>query len=631
MPENPLSTLEVAFDAMREGFGVFDHELRLMLCNQRFIEIRNYPPELCVTGVKLADLLRFNAERGDYDDIDVDEYVASRIAKVSTFKSHEVERTLVDGSTIIVRYTPMPTIGLLTTFIDISALKSAENKVAELARLPEDNPEPVMRCKGDGSLTYFNPAAATLIKQLQLNLGDKVPEQWVTTYRDARTARQPASFDFEISEDSYELTLAPITGANKFNIYGRDVTELKKVERLVAALAKLPEQNPGPVLRFGSDFKFQYANPASRELLHGLALDSEAALPNEWLSAMQRSVETGKPQEFECNFAQDVYEMLAVQVREAGVINIYGRNITQRKKAEKAMRIARDEAQRALDELKVAQQTLVHAEKMASLGQLTAGIAHEIKNPLNFVNNFSSLSKELLQEFDEVVKPAFGGLSPDDKAEANDLMATITGNLDKIEEHGRRADGIVKSMLSHAREGPSAMAPTDVNSMLEDCMNLAYHGMRAEHHGFNVTLERDFDSNLGAIDLHPQEMMRVFLNLIGNGLYAVRKRRETENDTTYEPCLKVSTKLEASRAMVWIRDNGVGMSKELSSKIFEPFFTTKPTGEGTGLGLSLSFEVVVQQHQGTLDVNSVEAEYTEFLITLPISQQRPELTAEIAR
>ena len=403
---------------------------------------------------------------------------------------------------------------------------------------------------------------------------------------------------------------------------------LKKAEQLVTALAKLPEQNPGPVLRFGANFEFQYANPASRELLDGLALDSGAALPDEWLTAMRRSVKTGTPQEFEYDFVQNVYEMLAVQVQQAGVINIYGRNITQRKKAEKAMRIARDEAHRALDELKVAQQSLVHAEKMASLGQLTAGIAHEIKNPLNFVNNFAGLAKEFLQEFQEVVKPAIGGLSVDEKAEANDLMDTIIENLDKIEEHGRRADGIVKNMLSHAREGPSAMVATDLNTMLDDSVNLAYHGMRAEHHSFNVTLERDLDPNLGEIDLYPQEMMSVFLNLIGNGLYAIKKRMETENDTSYVPCLKVSTKAESAHAMVWIRDNGIGMSKQVSTKIFEPFFTTKPSGEGTGLGLSLSFEVVVQQHRGTLEVNSEEAEFTEFLITLPIAHKRPELTAE---
>ena len=615
---------------MHEGFGVFDHDLRMMLCNQRFIEIRNYPSELCVPGVRLADLLRFNADRGDYGEVDADELVDSRIAMVSTFKSHEIERTLADGSTIIVRYTPMPTVGVLVTFIDISALKAAKEKVAELARLPEDNPEPVMRFKGDGSLLYFNPAAAPLINNLELDLGDQAPEQWISNFNDALGADRPLSFDFEINEHFYVLTVAPIEGANKFNIYGRDVSGLKKAEQMVTALAKLPEQNPGPVLRFGADFEFQYANPASRELLDGLGLDSGAALPAEWLTAMQQSVETGKPQEFEYDFGQNVYEMLAVQVQQASVVNIYGRNITPRKKAEKAMRIARDEAQQALDELKVAQLSLVNAEKMASLGQLTAGIAHEIKNPLNFVNNFAGLAKELLHEFQQVVKPAIGGLNDDEKAEASDLMDTITENLEKIEVHGRRADGIVKSMLSHAREGPSTMAATDLNSMLDDSVNLAYHGMRAEHHSFNVTLECDLDPNLGEIDLYPQEMMRVFLNLIGNGLYAIKKRMETENDTSYVPCLKVSTKAESGRAMVWIRDNGIGMSKEVSTKIFEPFFTTKPSGEGTGLGLSLSFEAVVQQHSGTLEVDSEEAEYSEFLITLPITQIRPEPTTEIA-
>ncbi len=278
---------------------------------------------------------------------------------------------------------------------------------------------------------------------------------------------------------------------------------------------------------------------------------------------------------------------------------------------------ARAEAERTLSELKAAQQNLVHAEKMASLGQLTAGIAHEIKNPLNFVNNFADSTNELLGELEACLKGPIAGLGEDQREDARELFEGISGFLVKIKQHGQRADGIVKGMLSHARAGADTGHPTDLNALLEEALNLAYHGARAENSSFNVTLERDFDPNAGELEVYPQEMTRVFLNLIGNGFYATQKRQTDRREDGYRPTVKVSTCNLGEMVEVRVRDNGTGIPADAVEHIFEPFFTTKPTGEGTGLGLSLSYETVVQRHHGRLEVDTREGEFTEFIITLP--------------
>ena len=257
---------------------------------------------------------------------------------------------------------------------------------------------------------------------------------------------------------------------------------------------------------------------------------------------------------------------------------------------------------------------------MASLGQLTAGIAHEIKNPLNFINNFAEISGELLGELKEEIEPAVTGLDDDGQEEVEDLITTLSGNLGKIHEHGKRADSIVKGMLLHSRGGADERAPTDVNHLAEEALNLAYHGARAQDQQFNVTLERDLDPDISTIDIVPQEITRVLLNLLGNGFYATQKRRQATQDGDYEPTVGVTTRHLGDGVEIRIRDNGIGMSPEIIEQLFTPFFTTKPPGEGTGLGLSLSYDIVVQQHNGQFTVDSKEGQYTEFIITLPRHQ-----------
>jgi signal transduction histidine kinase len=271
----------------------------------------------------------------------------------------------------------------------------------------------------------------------------------------------------------------------------------------------------------------------------------------------------------------------------------------------------------SLEELRNTQDRLVQTQKLASLGQLTAGIAHEIKNPLNFVNNFSAVSGELIDDLQDALK----GLPLDSKvrAEIDDLTETLRANLDKVVQHGKRADSIVKNMLLHSREGSGEHRLVDINALVEESLNLAYHGARAEKQGFNVTLERSFDAGAGEADLFPQEITRVLLNLISNGFYATTKRNAEARGNGYEPTLMAATKDLGDRVEICIRDNGTGMSPEVKEKIFNPFFTTKPAGEGTGLGLSLSHDIVVKQHGGSIEVDTRPGEFTEFRVVLPRS------------
>jgi two-component system NtrC family sensor kinase len=254
---------------------------------------------------------------------------------------------------------------------------------------------------------------------------------------------------------------------------------------------------------------------------------------------------------------------------------------------------------------------------MASLGQLTAGIAHEIKNPLNFVNNFASLSNELLEELKEESEPALAVLDDDRRAEIDETMVMLSGNLEKIVEHGQRADNIVKSMLEHSRGVSGERREVDLNALIEDALNLAYHGARAHDQDFNITLERDYAATVKPIELAPQEMTRVFLNLFGNGFYAANKRAHANGDSSFRPILAVSTREDGDAVEVRVRDNGTGIPPDIKDKLFQPFFTTKPTGEGTGLGLSISYDIVTQQHGGRITVESEPGAYTEFTVRLP--------------
>jgi signal transduction histidine kinase len=273
------------------------------------------------------------------------------------------------------------------------------------------------------------------------------------------------------------------------------------------------------------------------------------------------------------------------------------------------------ELAKSLDELHTTQDRLVQTQKLALLGQLTAGIAHEIKNPLNFVNNFSGISAELIDELRDTLK----GVPLEDKARAEieELADTLKGNFDKVVHHGRRADAIVKSMLQHSREGSSEHRVIDINALVEESLNLAWHGARAETQGFEIKLKQSFDPSAGEADIFPQDIRRALLNVISNGFHAAIRRRAETNGADYEPTLTASTKSLGDRVEITIRDNGTGMTADVKEKMFNPFFTTKPTGEGTGLGLSISHDIIVKQHGGSVEVDTQPGEFTEIRVILP--------------
>ncbi|MBR0784139.1 GAF domain-containing protein [Bradyrhizobium iriomotense] len=281
----------------------------------------------------------------------------------------------------------------------------------------------------------------------------------------------------------------------------------------------------------------------------------------------------------------------------------------------KELRQRTDDLSQSLDDLRTAQDRLVQTEKLASLGQLTAGIAHEIKNPLNFVNNFAALSAELTEELNEALKPA--ELVDKIRTEVDELTALLKSNLEKVVQHGKRADSIVKNMLLHSREGPGERRLADINALVQESLNLAYHGARAEKSDFNITLTQDLDPDAGEIEVYPQEITRALLNVISNGFYAATRRKSEAGDETFEPVLSATTNNLDDKVEIRIRDNGTGIPVEVKEKMFNPFFTTKPAGEGTGLGLSMTHDIIVKQHGGTLDVESELGVFTELIITLP--------------
>jgi two-component system, NtrC family, sensor kinase len=366
---------------------------------------------------------------------------------------------------------------------------------------------------------------------------------------------------------------------------------------------------------------FLAARPPFAEYLRYLAergeygsTDAEAELKRrlERAGDMELRLERTRP-------GGQVIELRRSAVPGGGFVLMYS-DVTERRRAEAAVRAARDAAEKALAELTATQQQLIVQQKMAALGQLTAGIAHEIKNPLNFVNNFADLSVELLEELKETTEPAVASLGQDARGEVDEIVQMLTGNLAKIAEHGRRADGIVKSMLAHSRGGSGDWQSSDINALVEEALNLAYHGARAQDQNFNITLEHDFAADIPPIELVPQDVTRVLLNLFGNGFYAADKRRRETGDG-FRPVLKVTTRELGGEVEISVRDNGTGIPPELREKLFQPFFTTKPTGEGTGLGLSISWEIVTQQHGGTIEVDSAFGEFTEFTIRLPRSRR----------
>ena len=306
-----------------------------------------------------------------------------------------------------------------------------------------------------------------------------------------------------------------------------------------------------------------------------------------------------------------IFTMFACIAALTAILLILNRNNRMKKRANEQLNAQKDELETALTELKSAQTQLVHSEKMASLGELTAGIAHEIQNPLNFVNNFSEVSSELIRELIEnQQRPEV------DRELDTELLNDVDLNLQKVSLHGKRASAIIKQMLEHSRTGNMEKEQRDLDVLIEEYLNLSYHGMRARDKSFEVKIVTKLKSGPQNVNIVPQEIGRVLLNIMNNAFYAVRQRQKTDKNG-FEPTVTITSYREGGNVVVKIRDNGAGMPEQVMQKIFQPFFTTKPTGEGTGLGLSLSYDIITKGHGGQLSVASKENSYTEFTVVLP--------------
>ena len=353
-----------------------------------------------------------------------------------------------------------------------------------------------------------------------------------------------------------------------------------------------------------SAFYYQDVAKAMTDSLYGPQKFKELQLL--MLQEQQRQQEIQQEQDRYKNKAKMIGLWSAIGVFFIIAFLLY-RNNRHKQKANALLQSQKEKIQNTLSDLKATQSQLIQSEKMASLGELTAGIAHEIQNPLNFVNNFSEVNDELLKELNA---EADKGNLQEVKAIAKD----ITFNSEKINHHGKRADAIVKGMLQHSRSNSGQKEPTDINALADEYLRLAYHGLRAKDKSFNATTKTDFDSKIDKINIIPQDIGRVILNLINNAFYAVDEKKK-QTGGGYEPTVSVSTVKEKDKIEIKVKDNGNGIPQKALDKIFQPFFTTKPTGQGTGLGLSLSYDIV-QAHGGELKVETKEGEGSEFIITL---------------
>jgi PAS domain S-box-containing protein len=789
--------LAAGLDQISIGLAVFDENLRLVFCNSRYPLIRGYPIELCTPGVTLAELFRYNAARGDYGNGEAEVQVAERIAQIRRNADVTVDQALNDGRILAASYRPLAAGGLITTYEDVTDIRSAEltlrrdraryeqvtkavseglydwniesnevqvserlNALFDFAEGEATASDWVARLHPDDLASYraalrAHLTGATSAFDTEYRIRDKanlyrwVQDRGIATRDRAGRAirlvgavsdisiRKNAERALRDSEERYSLAMSAINegvydwdvardkifySPNVRKVLGfteeemrtpRDWIQRIHPEDLPAYRAAWAAHFRGETQRFLCEIRYRHADGSihwARQ--HGTGIrdangrvvrvvgstgdiSGEKTLEHERdeartrLSVALESMSAGfalfdtDDRLVMCNspyrrfFAEKADPEIAAMVvpgmrfedyvrkafergmypdarsdvetymrmrlaqrrkplggfelqlsdgrwlyvteqptHDRGLVAIYT-DITDVKRREQELQMARHAAETALVDLRKAQDRLVQTEKLASLGQLTAGIAHEIKNPLNFVNNFATLSTELLAELKEVAAAAIEKLDEEKRAELEEVVGMLSGNLDKIAEHGRRADGIVKSMLAHSRGSSGDRQLADINALVDESLNLAYHGARAQDQNFNITLERDFDPAIKPIELVPQDITRVFLNLFGNGFYAVNKRARAYTDGSFRPVLRVATHDAGDTVEIRVRDNGVGIPAEIRDKLFQPFFTTKPTGEGTGLGLSISYDIVTQQHGGAIAVDSEEGVFTEFTVRLP--------------
>jgi PAS domain S-box-containing protein len=791
--------LAAALEKISAGFAVFDEDLRLVFCNSRYPLIRGYPIELCSPGIKLAELFRYNAARGDYGNGDAELQVAERIAQIRCNADITVDQALSDGRILAARYRPLAAGGLITTYDDVTEMRRTEvtlrrdqaryeqvtkavseglydwniesndlqvsehlNALFDFAEGELNASDWVARLHPDDFVLYraalrSHLTGATSVLDTEYRIRDKanvyrwVQDRGIATRNHAGRAvrlvgavsdiaiRKNAEQALRDSEERYSLAMSAINegvydwdvardeifySPNVRQVLGFTEEEMRTPKDWIQRIH--PEDLPayraawaahfrGETRGFLCEMRYRHVDGsihwarqhgtgirdangrvvrvvgstgdisaektlererdearirlsvALESMSQGFALfDAEDRLvmcnspyrrfftegADPEIAAMvvpgmkfenyvRKAFESGMYSDagsdieayvqmrlarrrapgggFELQLGDGTWLYVTEQLtQDKGLVAIYT-DITEVKRREQELRAARLAAEAALVDLRRAQDRLVQTEKLASLGQVTAGIAHEIKNPLNFVNNFAALSAELVGEMYDVLAGA--ALDKKTRGELDELGHTLKTNLDKVVHHGKRADAIVKNMLQHSRAGSDQHRPADINAIVDESLNLAYHGARAGKTNFDIALERDFDLAAGIVDVYPQEITRVLLNLISNGLYATAKRRMEAGDD-FKPTLTATTKDLGAKVEIRIRDNGAGIPEEIKGKIFNPFFTTKPAGEGTGLGLSMSHDIIVIQHGGSIDVDTKPGQFTEFKIVLPRTGQK---------
>lgn len=456
-----------------------------------------------------------------------------------------------------------------------------------------------------------------------------------------RTPLPPADDSDEIGGMAKALAVFRDTAVEVEENNLREVAQAR--QRLIDAIESISE---GFTL-FDSEDRLVLANSRFGEMLHP-GMEGAVSQGMEFEAIIRKSAEDGLVVDARGNVDNWVAERMAqhrdpsgphvmrragnrwIQFNErktsdGGTVAVYT-DITDLRLRQLELQDSNRDKDKALADLKAAQASLLHAEKMASIGQLTAGIAHEIKNPLNFINNFSETSVELLDELSETLSPVMDSAEGEVKDDVEDLLETLKSDLATISQHGARADGIVKSMLLHSRGESGEQHETDINSLISESVNLAFHGRRATDSGFNVEISQDLDEDMPMINVVPQELTRVFLNLVGNAFDAAAERAATRDVEGYVPKVWIGTRQCGRQVEISIRDNGPGIPADVRNNLFTPFFTTKPPGKGTGLGLSISYEIVVHQHGGEIVVNSEPGEYSEFVVRLPAPAQQAALT-----
>jgi PAS domain S-box-containing protein len=525
--------------------------------------------------------------------------------------------------------------------------KALTPREARYRDLFEHSEDVIFSCTLDGIITEVNRATEQLLgwpREALLGYSYRkivTPASFALGQERVRRslAHEKLSKRFEIEAVRPDGSLIPLEGWARFvcDVVGnpievqciyRDITERRQAEETFQALC----QSSFIGIYIVQDGLFQFGNAQfercsgyrQEELLghHCLSL----VLPEDRNLVRDSAIQILKgerTQPYEYRFRNKrgaivwiVETVMSCQYRGGQAVLANFMDITEHKRTEDVLRQRQSELEHTLHQLQVMQNQVLMQQKLASLGALTAGIAHEIRNPLNFVNNFADLCLELGQELHAVLSPGPAAFGTDTWADIEDILTALDQNLQKIIEHGRRADRIVHGMLQHSRGHTGVYEPTDLNALLGEYVTLAYHGLRAQDTSFQVTIRTEYDPTVGMVEVVPQDMGRVFLNIVNNAFHAVHTKQKTLGESFVSTVL-VRTINYGNRVAVHVRDNGDGIPAEIREQIFQPFFTTKPPGAGTGLGLSMSHDVVVQGHQGMITVDTALGEYTEFVVTLP--------------